>query len=163
MHTYEKIHTFRHPQAFVLASFGGIQVLVCKPLWLRVSLALQSARNNVLSARESLPLSSDWGFQRGGVASCCVLFKWVWSQEETAHELPHAANKRRNVESFVLVLHSKYYYYVMWREQEQWEDSVDSKTIRGIFFINDNFFVFIYKWLGKVAHIFCSHILCNCK
>lgn len=65
MHTYERIDTFRHPQAFVLASFGGIQALICKPLWVR-ALALQSERKIVLSARETRPLSSDWQFSERG-------------------------------------------------------------------------------------------------
>lgn len=161
-HTYLWKHIlFRHPQPFVLASFGEIQALI-RTLLFSISLFVVWVEHCFIRAWNSpVPPVGLAGFKRGGVTSRCVLFKWVWSLEETAHELPHAANKRRNVEIAVLTLHIKCYLYITWREQDQWEDSVDSKTIRWIC-TYENCFVFIYKWLGKVKHILFADIFCYC-
>lgn len=73
-HTY----FFRHPQPFVLASFGGIQALNRKMLFsVSLSLCVSLSGTVVLSARETLPLVGLAAFKRGGVTSRCVLFKWV--------------------------------------------------------------------------------------
>lgn len=109
-HTYLWKHILlRHPQPFILASFGEIQALI-RTLLFSISLAVVWVEHCFIRAWNSpVPPVGLAGFKRGGVASRCVLFKWVWSLEETAHELPHAANKKRNVEIAVLLLHIKCY------------------------------------------------------
>jgi len=95
-HTCDKAHIlFRHPQPFVLASLEGIQALN-RTLLFSISISVSLSRTVVFYPRVKLSLSSDWPALREGAwlaGACCL--KWVWSLEETAHELPHAAYTRR--------------------------------------------------------------------